>query len=68
MVGDSQGTLRHALTRSLASAVRVRKDVPRTDRNISFFSDDASPALKQLHNILMTYAIYNFDLGERHTH
>uniref|UniRef100_A0A1I8A3B3 TBC1 domain family member 15 n=1 Tax=Steinernema glaseri TaxID=37863 RepID=A0A1I8A3B3_9BILA len=49
----------------------IEKDVARTDRNHSFFmssqkqeADEASEGnLQKLNNILMTYCMYNFDLG-----
>ncbi|VDM65485.1 unnamed protein product [Strongylus vulgaris] len=41
----------------------VEKDVARTDRSMEFFSGDANPNLTMLQNILMTYVMYNFDLG-----
>eukprot|EP00873_Tetraselmis_striata_P017495 jgi/Tetstr1/437759/TSEL_026413.t1 len=46
---------------------RVEKDVHRTDRSHPFFADDSCPEtaahLAQLRAILLTYAMYNFDLG-----
>nr|CDJ92030.1 RabGAP TBC domain containing protein [Haemonchus contortus] len=41
----------------------VEKDVARTDRSMEFFSGDENPNLVMLHNILMTYVMYNFDLA-----
>lgn len=41
----------------------VDKDVPRTDRSMPMFVDSNGPGLKMLHDILMTYGIYNFNLG-----
>lgn len=35
----------------------------RTDRHIAYYADDDSPGLVMLNDILLTYAIYNFDLG-----
>lgn len=42
----------------------VRKDVPRTDREWEIYQDPDGAALKMMHNVLMTYAMYNFDLGK----
>jgi len=42
----------------------VDKDVNRTDRIVSFFSGDNNDKLQQLNDILMTYMMYNFDLGK----
>lgn len=42
---------------------RVEKDVDRTDRSHPFFADDNGEPLKALHRILLTYTMYNFDLG-----
>lgn len=42
---------------------RVDKDVRRTDRALPFFAKEYSPNLKALRNILLTYTMYNFDLG-----
>ncbi|CAK1540745.1 unnamed protein product [Leptosia nina] len=41
----------------------VEKDVNRTDRTHPFFAGDNNPNLMVLQDILMTYAMYNFDLG-----
>uniref|UniRef100_A0A8R1E226 TBC1 domain family member 15 n=2 Tax=Caenorhabditis japonica TaxID=281687 RepID=A0A8R1E226_CAEJA len=41
----------------------VEKDVARTDRTVPFFQGDDNTNLKLLHNVLMTYVMYNFDLG-----
>eukprot|EP00048_Salpingoeca_helianthica_P023602 m.25461 g.25461 ORF g.25461 m.25461 type:complete len:577 (+) comp8861_c1_seq1:2083-3813(+) len=43
-------------------ANRVEKDVDRTDRELDFFAG-SSPNLVLLHDMLMTYAQLNFDLG-----
>mmetsp|Transcript_36359 Transcript_36359/g.145318 ORF Transcript_36359/g.145318 Transcript_36359/m.145318 type:complete len:564 (-) Transcript_36359:819-2510(-) len=42
---------------------RILKDVPRTDREVSIYADDASPALEALRNILTTYAAYDRKTG-----
>ena len=39
------------------------KDVRRTDRGHPFFVRGGGPNLKMLRNVLMSYAMYNFDLG-----
>ncbi|XP_022999278.1 TBC1 domain family member 15 [Cucurbita maxima] len=41
----------------------IEKDVVRTDRSLSFFDGDENPNVKLLHDILLTYSFYNFDLG-----
>ncbi|XP_026314753.1 TBC1 domain family member 15 isoform X3 [Hyposmocoma kahamanoa] len=41
----------------------VEKDVNRTDRTHPFFAGDNNPNLLMLQDILMTYVMYNFDLG-----
>jgi hypothetical protein len=41
----------------------INKDVPRTDRFQTLFEDEDGPGLKAVHDILMTYVAYNFDLG-----
>lgn len=41
----------------------IEKDVNRTDRTIPFFAGDDNPNLCVLSDILMTYVMYNFDLG-----
>ncbi|XP_058796976.1 TBC1 domain family member 15 isoform X2 [Phymastichus coffea] len=41
----------------------IEKDVNRTDRTHPYYSGDKNPHLIQLHDILMTYVMYNFDLG-----
>jgi len=39
------------------------KDVNRTDRTHPYYAGDNNPHLEQLYDILMTYIMYNFDLG-----
>jgi TBC1 domain family member 15 len=39
------------------------KDVNRTDRNCEYFAGEDNPHLDTLNNILMSYMMYNFDLG-----
>ncbi|KAH9508635.1 hypothetical protein Btru_049488 [Bulinus truncatus] len=41
----------------------IDKDVMRTDRTHKFFSGDKNANLQVLYDILMTYCMYNFDLG-----
>lgn len=41
----------------------IEKDVNRTDRNLEFYAGDNNPNLQMLNDILMTYVMYNFDLG-----
>ncbi|KAL6226288.1 hypothetical protein ACLB2K_000251 [Fragaria x ananassa] len=41
----------------------IDKDVVRTDRSISFYDGDDNPNVNLLHDILLTYSFYNFDLG-----
>ena len=40
---------------------RVEKDVRRTDRAQAFYRKKSN--VRQLQNVLLTYAMYNFDLG-----
>lgn len=42
---------------------QIQKDVKRTDRTHEFFAGDDNPNLEALYEILMTYVMYNFDLG-----
>ena len=42
----------------------AEKDVARTDRAHKYFAGDENPNLKALHAVLMTYCMYDFDLGE----
>lgn len=42
---------------------QIEKDVKRTDRTYEFFAGDNNPNLAKLQDILMTYVMYNFDLG-----
>jgi TBC1 domain family member 15 len=39
------------------------KDVLRTDRTNPYFEGDYNQNLEVMHDILMTYNMYNFDLG-----
>lgn len=41
----------------------IEKDVQRTDRNHEFFEGDENQNLIMMKDILMTYNMYNFDLG-----
>ncbi|XP_039989017.1 TBC1 domain family member 15 isoform X2 [Xiphias gladius] len=41
----------------------IEKDVNRTDRTNRFYEGIANPGLVLLHDILMTYCMYDFDLG-----
>ncbi|CAB3359593.1 Hypothetical predicted protein [Cloeon dipterum] len=41
----------------------ISKDVNRTDRTFEYFAGDRNPHLDSLNNILMSYMMYNFDLG-----
>lgn len=41
----------------------IEKDVNRTDRTLPFFEGDNNANLALLQDILMTYVMYNFDLG-----
>lgn len=43
----------------------AEKDVNRTDRTNRFYEGIDNPGLVLLHDILMTYCMYDFDLGER---
>ncbi|KAH8237780.1 hypothetical protein KR032_000066 [Drosophila birchii] len=42
---------------------QIEKDVKRTDRTLQFFAGEDNPNLSLLQGILMTYVMYNFDLG-----
>uniref|UniRef100_A0A0K8SQQ5 Rab-GAP TBC domain-containing protein n=1 Tax=Lygus hesperus TaxID=30085 RepID=A0A0K8SQQ5_LYGHE len=41
----------------------IEKDVNRTDRTLPFFQGDDNPNLGLLYDVLMTYVMYDFDLG-----
>uniref|UniRef100_A0A7N0ZYH8 TBC1 domain family member 15 n=1 Tax=Kalanchoe fedtschenkoi TaxID=63787 RepID=A0A7N0ZYH8_KALFE len=41
----------------------IEKDVVRTDRALPFYDGDDNPNVTTLHDILLTYSFYNFDLG-----
>lgn len=41
----------------------IEKDVKRTDRTIDYFEGEQNPNVLVLYDILMTYVMYNFDLG-----
>ncbi|XP_007441051.1 TBC1 domain family member 15 isoform X1 [Python bivittatus] len=41
----------------------IEKDVNRTDRTNKFYEGQNNPGLILLHDILMTYCMYDFDLG-----
>ncbi|KAK8916326.1 hypothetical protein KSP39_PZI022349 [Platanthera zijinensis] len=41
----------------------IEKDVVRTDTSVPYYDGDDNPHVKLLHDILLTYSFYNFDLG-----
>ncbi|KAM9745123.1 TBC1 domain family member 17 [Menidia menidia] len=53
--------MRNSLLRGYRSL--IERDVSRTDRNNTFFSGNDNPGLTLLHDVLMTYCMFNFDLG-----
>ncbi|XP_052402009.1 TBC1 domain family member 17 [Carassius gibelio] len=53
--------MRNSLFRGYRSL--IERDVNRTDRHNSFFSGNENPGLALLNDVLMTYCMYNFDLG-----
>ena len=44
------------------------KDVLRTDREFPLYRSLNNPKIQQLEDILRTYVMYNFDLGESTVH
>lgn len=42
---------------------QIEKDVKRTDRNLEFYNGDDNPNIDCLEAILLTYVMYNFDIG-----
>ena len=46
------------------SFLSLEKDVNRTDRTNRFYEGIDNPGLVLLNDILMTYCMYDFDLGE----
>uniref|UniRef100_A0A8D3DM58 TBC1 domain family member 15 n=1 Tax=Scophthalmus maximus TaxID=52904 RepID=A0A8D3DM58_SCOMX len=53
--------MRNSLLRGYRSL--IERDVSRTDRHNTFFSGNDNPGLTLLNDVLMTYCMYNFDLG-----
>ncbi|XP_067087930.1 TBC1 domain family member 17 [Osmerus mordax] len=53
--------MRNSLLRGYRSL--IERDVNRTDRQNTFFSGNDNPGLVLLHDVLMTYCMFNFDLG-----
>uniref|UniRef100_A0A182JH41 TBC1 domain family member 15 n=2 Tax=Anopheles atroparvus TaxID=41427 RepID=A0A182JH41_ANOAO len=56
-------TQEHNFTGYRERKCQIEKDVKRTDRTYDFFAGDDNPNLAKLQDILMTYVMYNFDLG-----
>lgn len=52
---------RNSLLRGYRSL--IERDVSRTDRSTRFYQGSENPALVLLHDVLMTYCMYHFDLG-----
>lgn len=42
---------------------QIEKDVKRTDRHLDFFNGDDNPNVDRLQDILLTYVMFNFDVG-----
>ena len=42
----------------------IEKDVNRTDRKRAFYEGNENISLKLLNDVLVTYVMYNFDLGK----
>ena len=42
---------------------QIEKDVKRTDRNLDYYNGDDNPNIVRLEAILLTYVMYNFDIG-----
>ncbi|XP_041735328.2 TBC1 domain family member 17-like [Coregonus clupeaformis] len=53
--------MRNSLLRGYRSL--IERDVSRTDRHNIFFSGNDNPGLTLLNDVLMTYCMFNFDLG-----
>uniref|UniRef100_A0A673XJH0 TBC1 domain family member 15 n=1 Tax=Salmo trutta TaxID=8032 RepID=A0A673XJH0_SALTR len=53
--------MRNSLLRGYRSL--IERDVSRTDRHNTFFSGNDNPGLTLLNDVLMTYCMFNFDLG-----
>ncbi|ELU18857.1 hypothetical protein CAPTEDRAFT_133182 [Capitella teleta] len=50
--------------KSLVTSIQIiDKDVPRTDRNLTFFSGSSNPHLRVIRNILATFAAFNPNIG-----
>jgi len=47
----------------VSNSFLIEKDVRRTDRMTPFFSGDNNERLHQLNDILMTFVMYDFNLG-----
>ncbi|GCB59880.1 hypothetical protein scyTo_0014060 [Scyliorhinus torazame] len=52
---------RNSLLRAYKSL--IERDVSRTDRSNKFYEGNNNPGLVLLNDVLMTYCMYNFDLG-----
>uniref|UniRef100_A0AAY4BL03 Rab-GAP TBC domain-containing protein n=1 Tax=Denticeps clupeoides TaxID=299321 RepID=A0AAY4BL03_9TELE len=50
-------------TQEARRVLHRKKDVNRTDRTNSFYEGEGNPGLILLHDVLMTYCMYDFDLG-----
>ncbi|EPS72189.1 hypothetical protein M569_02569, partial [Genlisea aurea] len=49
--------------RSSCLVLLIEKDMLRTDRSLPFYDEDDNPNVNLLHDVLLTYSFYNFDLG-----
>jgi hypothetical protein len=47
----------------LSIYIAAERDVVRTDRHTDFFAGDNNPNLKKLNDILLTYSVFNWDIG-----
>lgn len=66
LIGEKITIVSHQAGKKLfiSRSVFAEKDVNRTDRTNRFYEGIDNPGLVLLHDILMTYCMYDFDLGE----
>lgn len=62
-VGTGDGATRGVALTRRAVMVQVEKDVVRTDRDAPLFAATDAPALGVMHRVLLSYIMFNQDLG-----
>jgi hypothetical protein len=64
VLGSSRDRLTNPSHLRILCQIPAERDVSRTDRTNKFYEGPENPGLGLLNDILLTYCMYHFDLGE----